>query len=56
MGVIPSGTAVRLPVAPAAKAKLDSGDVLAVSVEPAGGSPSGQPTGPVVAAGDLQGI
>ncbi|TGR38466.1 anti-sigma factor, partial [Mesorhizobium sp. M1C.F.Ca.ET.195.01.1.1] len=26
------------------------------SLEPAGGSPTGQPTGPVVAAGDLKGI
>ncbi|TKB42959.1 MAG: anti-sigma factor, partial [Mesorhizobium sp.] len=25
-------------------------------VEPAGGSPTGQPTGPVVAAGDLKSI
>ena len=36
--------------------KLDAGAVLAVSLEPAGGSPTGQPTGPVVAAGDLKNI
>ncbi|TIM97823.1 MAG: anti-sigma factor, partial [Mesorhizobium sp.] len=28
----------------------------AVSLEPSGGSPTGQPTGPVVAAGDLKSI
>ena len=32
---------------------LDAGVVLAISLEPAGGSPTGQPTGPVVAAGAL---
>ena len=32
------------------------GAVLAVSLEPTGGSPTGQPTGPVVAAGDLKSI
>ncbi|WP_287200988.1 anti-sigma factor, partial [Mesorhizobium sp.] len=36
--------------------KLAQGAVLAVSVEPAGGSPTGQPTGPVVAAGDLKNV
>ena len=54
IGLIPAGSTVRLPVTP--KAKLGSGDVLAVSVEPAGGSPTGQPTGPVVALGDLTSI
>jgi anti-sigma-K factor RskA len=56
MGVIPAGESVHLPVAPATKAKLEQGAVLAVSLEPAGGSPTGQPTGPVVAAGDLRSI
>ena len=36
--------------------KIASGAVLAISLEPAGGSPTGQPTGPVVAAGDLKSI
>lgn len=34
-------------------ADLPAGAVLAVSLEPAGGSPSGAPTGPVLAAGQL---
>lgn len=56
MGVIPSGETVQLAVAPATRGKLASGAILAVSSEPAGGSPTGQPTGPVVAAGDLRAI
>jgi anti-sigma-K factor RskA len=56
MGVIPAGQTARMPVAPAVQQKLAQGAVLAVSLEPSGGSPTGQPTGPVVAAGDLKGI
>lgn len=56
MGVIPVGATVHLAVSPDKKAKLEAGAVLAVSLEPAGGSPTGQPTGPVVAAGDLKTI
>jgi anti-sigma-K factor RskA len=56
MGVIPVGAATHLAVADAARQKLAQGAVLAVSLEPSGGSPTGQPTGPVVAAGDLKSI
>ena len=56
MGVIPAGQVAHIPVTPAVQQKLAQGAVLAVSVEPTGGSPTGQPTGPVVAAGDLKGI
>jgi anti-sigma-K factor RskA len=56
MGVIPVGASVHVPVTEAARQKLAQGAVLAVSLEPAGGSPTGQPTGPVVAAGDLRAI
>lgn len=56
MGVIPAGATAHIVVSPAAQQKLAQGAVLAVSLEPAGGSPTGQPTGPVVAAGDLKGI
>jgi anti-sigma-K factor RskA len=56
MGVIPAGAAAHLTIAPAVQEKLAQGAVLAVSLEPAGGSPTGQPTGPVVAAGDLKSI
>jgi len=55
MGVIPA-EAGRLPVSEANRAKLAAGAVLAVSLEPTGGSPTGQPTGPVVAAGPLSSI
>lgn len=56
MGVIPAGSTAHIVVSPAAQQKLAQGAVLAVSLEPAGGSPTGQPTGPVVAAGDLKSI
>jgi anti-sigma-K factor RskA len=56
MGVIPAGPTAHIEIAPEAREKLGSGAVLAVSLEPAGGSPTGQPTGPVVAAGDLKNI
>jgi anti-sigma-K factor RskA len=56
MGVIPAGQTTHIAVTPAVQQKLAQGAVLAVSVEPTGGSPTGQPTGPVVAAGDLKGI
>lgn len=56
MGVIPTGSTVHVSVPPPGREKLAQGAVLAVSLEPAGGSPTGQPTGPVVAAGDLKNI
>ncbi|WP_214470418.1 anti-sigma factor [Mesorhizobium sp. dw_380] len=56
MGVIPVGATARIVVSPAAQQKLAQGAVLAVSLEPVGGSLTGQPTGPVVAAGDLKSI
>lgn len=56
MGVIPAGQTARMAVTPAVQQKLAQGAVLAISLEPPGGSPTGQPTGPVVAAGDLKGI
>ena len=56
MGVIPVGTNVHLAVDDATRGKIESGAVFAISLEPAGGSPTGQPTGPVVAAGDLKTI
>lgn len=56
MGVIPVGTTMKMPVKENMRDKLAAGAVLAVSLEPAGGSPTGLPTGPVVAAGDLREI
>jgi anti-sigma-K factor RskA len=56
VGIIPAGSTAQLKLSPQALAKLASGAVLAISLEPGGGSPTGQPTGPVVAAGDLKTI
>lgn len=52
MGVMPAGS-MRLDVEPATAKMLADGATLAVSVEPAGGSPTGLPTGPVIASGVL---
>jgi anti-sigma-K factor RskA len=42
--------AVEEPMAP----QIREGATLAVSLEPTGGSPTGQPTGPVIASGKLE--
>lgn len=55
MGVIPQGATARLKVSPETIAKLGTGDLLAISREPLGGSTTGAPT-TVVAAGGLQSI
>ena len=47
LGVLPGGSGVV-----ALRAKVLAGaDTLAVTIEPAGGSPTGAPTGPIVYAG-----
>ncbi|MEX4008718.1 anti-sigma factor [Neoaquamicrobium sediminum] len=56
LGVVPVGASVHVPVAPAHRQMIASGALFAISLEPEGGSPTGQPTGPVVAAGDLRSI
>ena len=56
LGVIPVGANVHIVVTPELKQKIAQGAVLAISLEPAGGSTTGQPTGPVVASGDLVSI
>jgi anti-sigma-K factor RskA len=56
LGVIPAGASARLPVSDELRAKMVSGALFAISVEPDGGSTTGAPTGPVVAAGDLKSI
>ena len=53
LGVIPADGRLALGRLPLA---LGAGTVLAVSIEPKTGSPTGQPTGPVVATGDLKNI
>lgn len=54
LGLIPAAGG-RLTVRAAARAALAPDTILAISIEPAGGSPTGLPTGPVVATGKLSG-
>ena len=56
LGVIPPGSSARLPVADDLRAKIVAGALFAITLEPEGGSPTGQATGPIVAAGDLKAI
>ncbi|RUT28223.1 anti-sigma factor [Arsenicitalea aurantiaca] len=51
MGVVPLDARTEIPLGPADRARLTPGTVLAITLEPQGGSPTGDPTGPVVAAG-----
>lgn len=53
LGVVPGGRSVRVNVPEHLRAKLAAGNLLAVSLEPSGGSTTGAPTGPVVAAGKI---
>lgn len=53
LGVLKSSGALRIEISPELLAK---GGILAISREPIGGSPTGQPTGPVIAKGELQAI
>ena len=56
LGVIPVGQSVHLAVAQAIRDLIGAGAMFAISLEPPGGSPTGQPTGPVVASGDLHNV
>jgi anti-sigma-K factor RskA len=51
MGVIPVAQRVQMPVAADIAAEFGPGTVLAVTLEPQGGSPTGVATGPIVALG-----
>ncbi|WP_179209125.1 anti-sigma factor [Haematobacter genomosp. 1] len=53
LGVIPAGVSTRVEVTGRNRALMTSAAHMAISLEPPGGSPTGQPTGPVVAVGDL---
>ena len=53
MGVMPADKPMYAVLAPERAAEFTEGVMLAVSIEPAGGSPSGLPTGPVIASGAL---
>lgn len=52
-GIVPGGQTARITLPTPIAEAMETGDVFAISLEPAGGSPTGQPTGPVVAAGGL---
>jgi anti-sigma-K factor RskA len=53
MGVMPAAGPMTATLDPAMAATLAEGVTLAVSDEPGGGSPTGAPTGPVIASGKL---
>jgi anti-sigma-K factor RskA len=54
LGVIPAGRVVQVPLAAPADESLTNIPALAVSLEPPGGSPTGQPTGPVLYSGTIE--
>jgi len=56
LGLIPPGQPIRLSIPPDLAGRLTADAALAVSLEPPGGSPTGQPTGPVIASGKLTGL
>ena len=53
MGIVVPGAPNRMAVPAPMHDGMKVEATLALSVEPAGGSPSGSPTGPVIAAGKL---
>ncbi len=56
LGVIPSDRSAKMPMPEAFEGRGDTPIVLAVSLEPEGGSPTGHPTGPVVARGRFSAV
>lgn len=54
LGILPQTGDGELTVPPEMRARLVAGTVLAVSVEPFGGSPTGTATGPVIASGTVR--
>jgi len=53
LGVIPAGVSTRVEVSDQIRSLMTTAAHMAISLEPPGGSPTGQPTGPVLAVGDL---
>lgn len=53
IGIMPAGKQMHMRLADALATLLQQGATIAISVEPAGGSKTGAPTGPVVASGAL---
>jgi anti-sigma-K factor RskA len=56
LGLVRGGEPHRLPLRPEFHALVGPNAALALSVEPEGGSPTGLPTGPVIAAGTINRI
>lgn len=56
LGLIAADRPTVVAISKATLASLDAHAVLAVSLEPRGGSPTGQPTGPVLAQGAIGGV
>ncbi|TCT43072.1 anti-sigma factor [Martelella mediterranea] len=56
LGVLPQSGEGELKVPRDIKADIGAGAYFAVSIEPYGGSQTGQPTGPVIAVGELQSL
>jgi len=56
LGLLPANAAAALPVPADLAAALKEGVVLAVSLEPLNGSPTGLPTGPVIAHGKISAL
>lgn len=50
------GAVTVIHLSPADRARIAAGATLAISIEPPGGSPTGQPTGPVVGTGGLTAV
>lgn len=53
LGVIPAGVSTQVEIPDQIRALMTTAAHMAISLEPPGGSPTGQPTGPVLAVGDL---
>jgi anti-sigma-K factor RskA len=54
LGLIPAGAMSRIPLSAPPDESLANVPALAVSLEPTGGSPTGQPTGPVLYTGKVE--
>ena len=54
--MIPSDRSAKMPMPEAFEGSGDTPIALAVSLEPQGGSPTGHPTGPVVARGRFSAV
>lgn len=54
LGTMPRTRQMHMKLAEALARLLEQGSTIAISVEPAGGSPTGAPTGPVIASGALK--